>query len=193
MILISDPEILQVFPVFFLVIEIAKLYNVPFEPDAAVMEPKGEEAVEYSTSQGVPLIDFGAGAVGPPPLPVQRPIGFDLPNEKGATSATPAPLQPLRPGTSNEKNGLLDSSNQPEPPPKNPSPPPNYDSIIHNPPTNRPTPKPRTTVNSDEFPELPNVPHGTPQHMPTKPADNDEDGIDFDDLAKRFEALKKKK
>lgn len=151
------------------------------------MKPEGEEAVEYSSSQGVPLIDFGGGAVGPPPLPFQRPIGFDLQNEKGG--ACSAPLS--TPAVSPEKNGLLDSIDTPaDPDPiKNPSPPPNYDSIIHNP---RPVPKPRTTVNSDEFPELPNVPHGTPKHLPPKPDEKD-DTIDFDDLAKRFEALKKKK
>lgn len=89
-----------------------------------------------------------------------------------------------------EKNGLLDSINTPaEPEPKNPSPPPKYETLVHNP---RPVPAPRTTVNSDDFPELPSVPHGTPKHVPAKPDDKDGD-IDFDDLAKRFEALKKKK
>ena len=174
------------FPHFRSAIEIAKLYNVPFEPDEAVMKPEAAEEVQYSFSQGVPLIDFGAGAVGPPPLPFERPIGFDLSKSKGESSAQQPPLPP---GMNPEKNGLFDSIDTPAPEPKNPSPPPKYETLIHDPP--RPVPKPRTTVNSDEFPELPNVPHVTPK-QPTKP-DAKDDSIDFDDLAKRFEALKKKK
>ena len=54
-----------------------------------------------------------------------------------------------------------------------------------------------TDTNLD-LPELPTVPSGTPSHDPSpdtkdpKGGDDDED-IDFDDLTRRFEALKKKK
>ena len=168
--------------------EIAKLYNVPFEPDPEVMKPE-EEAVEYSFSQGVPLIDFGAGAVGPPPLPFERPIGFDVENPKagGSQAAGPSSPPPMNP-----EKGSLDAPPAAAPPvlPSNPSPPPTYDTVV---PSSRPVPKPRTTVPNDElFPELPAVPQGTPQHQP-KGTDNSDEQIDFDDLAKRFEALKKKK
>jgi len=48
-----------------------------------------------------------------------------------------------------------------------------------------------------DLPELPTVPSGTPSHDPspdTKKGDDDnDDDIDFDDLTRRFEALKKKK
>lgn len=164
--------------------EIAKLYNVPFEPDAEVMKPAGaEEAVDYSFSQGVPLIDFGAGAVGPPPLPFERQIGFDFKPPPGSASAPPPAQRPAN----KEKSDHYVPSDEPAEPPVDSSPPPTYDTIV---PNDRPVPKPRTTVNSDLFPELPNVPRSTPV-LPKTPGD--EETIDFDDLAKRFEALKKRK
>lgn len=63
---------------------------------------------------------------------------------------------------------------------------------------NKPKPQPRSKMTNEDniFPDLPNVPLDLPDvpsgggnNDPAKP-DNDE--IDFDDLAKRFEELKKK-
>lgn len=156
---------------------------MPFEPDAEVMNPSSaEDAVQYSFSQGVPLIDFGAGAVGPPPLPFERPIGFDVKPPIG-TSSGPPPAQP----SMTEKPGHFTPADAPPDPPIDSSPPPKYEAVV---PDDRPVPKPRTTINSDVFPELPNVPRTTP--VQPKGPDQDE-SIDFDDLAKRFEALKKRK
>lgn len=67
---------------------------------------------------------------------------------------------------------------------------------------NKPKPQPRSkmppavqpTAPSMDIPQLPNVPMDLPD-IPTdevKP-NNNEDDIDFDDLSKRFENLKKRK
>ncbi|XP_075970870.1 increased sodium tolerance 1-like protein [Anticarsia gemmatalis] len=86
--------------------------------------------------------------------------------------------------------------------------PPAYDSIHHDLPAHVPTPQPRSRVPpTNHFPELPelpsvpsdlilpSVPHSnnsnTSQDTPTAPGAPDE--IDFDDLNRRFEELKKKK
>lgn len=61
---------------------------------------------------------------------------------------------------------------------------------------NKPKPQPRSKMTNEDniFPDLPNVPMDLPDipggDSHPKP-DNDE--IDFDDLAKRFEELKKKR
>lgn len=44
-----------------------------------------------------------------------------------------------------------------------------------------------------DLPELPGVPADTPVHGNTPDGKDDDDDIDFDDLTRRFEALKKKK
>lgn len=86
--------------------------------------------------------------------------------------------------------------------------PPAYDSIHHDLPAHVPTPQPRSRVPpTNHFPELPelpsvpsdlllpSVPHSnnsdTAPGAPTAPGPSDE--IDFDDLNRRFEELKKKK
>ncbi|XP_047020023.1 IST1 homolog isoform X1 [Helicoverpa armigera] len=89
--------------------------------------------------------------------------------------------------------------------------PPAYDSIQHDlphvPPPQVPTPQPRSRVPPNHFPELPelpsvpsdlilpSVPHSndsnTSNNQPNAP--NAPDEIDFDDLNRRFEELKKKK
>ena len=52
---------------------------------------------------------------------------------------------------------------------------------------------PSSTSPDLEFPDLPSVPSDTPLGGNTPQPDDDDDDIDFDDLTKRFEALKKKK
>ena len=58
------------------------------------------------------------------------------------------------------------------------------------------------SANNLDIPELPEIPSGTPTHTANnfddeddedKKVNNEEEDIDFDDLTKRFEALKKKK
>ena len=55
-----------------------------------------------------------------------------------------------------------------------------------------PAPAPAPGSNVLDLPDLPVVPSDTPLGGNT-PQGNDDDDIDFDDLTKRFEALKKKK
>ena len=56
---------------------------------------------------------------------------------------------------------------------------------------------PSVTDSNLDLPELPTVPSGTPSHDPSPDTKDvkgdDEEDIDFDDLTRRFEALKKKK
>lgn len=54
-------------------------------------------------------------------------------------------------------------------------------------------PPPASAPGDDDFPNLPNVPSDLPD-VPTQSSDNKpDDDIDFDDLSRRFEELKKKK
>lgn len=78
-------------------------------------------------------------------------------------------------------------------------PPPSYDSLSPDDnlaESNKPKPQPRSKLPQDSFgaggsamPDLPNV----PLDLPDIPDDANNDDIDFDDLSKRFEALKKRK
>lgn len=51
-----------------------------------------------------------------------------------------------------------------------------------------PKPAPRAKIDNNTFPDLPELP-SVPSDSPSAPKDD----LDFDDLTKRFEALKKKK
>ncbi|KAG4069934.1 hypothetical protein HA402_015158 [Bradysia odoriphaga] len=85
-----------------------------------------------------------------------------------------------------------------------PSRPPTYSSVINNDNNNqnlnKPKPQPRSKMTNEEniFPDLPNVPMDLPD-IPGSGSGGDNhpkpnnDEIDFDDLAKRFEELKKKR
>lgn len=79
-------------------------------------------------------------------------------------------------------------------------PPPSYDSLSPDDnlaESNKPKPQPRSKIlpgagggNNSSFPELPNV----PLDLPDVPDDtNNSEEIDFDDLSRRFEELKKRK
>lgn len=78
-------------------------------------------------------------------------------------------------------------------------PPPSYDSLspddnLAESSNNKPKPQPRSKIlpgagNNSSFPELPNV----PLDLPDVPDDTNNEEIDFDDLSRRFEELKKRK
>lgn len=75
-------------------------------------------------------------------------------------------------------------------------PPPSYDSLSPDDnlaASNKPKPQPRSkmspTAQDSSMPDLPNV----PLDLPDIPDDTNNEEIDFDDLSKRFEALKKRK
>ncbi|XP_055707569.1 IST1 homolog isoform X2 [Phlebotomus papatasi] len=195
-------------------IEIAKNYNIEYEPDPQVMREAKEDGVLIDLSDsarnnldgGVPqppgFIDFPQ----PPPLPqmpqppTRKP--FDYPNMmggfSGGASAPPFTynIPPNPPGPSGEKKDLninTDFTNN-----ERHSLPPPYSTIspddnLQN--SSKPKPQPRSKIPPDmgdnsaqPFPNLPNVPNDLPE-VPHE--DNDE--IDFDDLSRRFEELKKKK
>lgn len=182
--------------------EIAKSLNVLYEPDEQLLEsenPKSIYGVDAVTT--IPLLDFNSELIGPPPIPpsippnhnstshIVRPIGFDLPSppsHQPSSSHTspinqPDPNAMPKPNPTSRLDKLANELHQATQPKKGPldrSPPPNYDSVIAG-------------------PSAPSAldPPSPPTHQPNafKGADGDESDIDFDDLAKRFEALKKAK
>ncbi|XP_037733491.1 IST1 homolog isoform X2 [Chelonia mydas] len=130
-------------------IEIAKNYNVPYEPDSVVME----------IFNGVPVGTYQPFAnLHPPPIPAAPPMYEsvdDLSTDKDVSSAQvagpgPKPEASTKPGT-----GAPDI----------------YDNFV--------------------LPELPSVPDTLPMASAGANTSASED-IDFDDLSRRFEELKKK-
>ncbi|XP_059393000.1 IST1 homolog isoform X2 [Carassius carassius] len=167
-------------------IEIAKNYNVPYEPDAMVRPEVclGEEAdlIDVDSDFKKPGAGGGGGgggggftapAVGMP-MPMPMPTAFNYPMPKGA--------EPF--------NGSVGFSNFQAPvrggqPPQLPSCPPTYESVSAS-----PAPSAQIYDNSS-LPELPSVPDTLPASSFGAKA-NTSDDIDFDDLSRRFEELKKK-
>ncbi|XP_063169166.1 IST1 homolog isoform X2 [Candoia aspera] len=192
-------------------IEIAKNYNVPYEPDSVVMAeaPAGVEADlidvgfvdDIKKGGGGGSGGFMAPLPGPEgvlPLPMPSPVPpFSYPRPKGPESFNGLPVGTYQPFT-----GLH--------PPPIPAIPPTYESVYdentdkeapslhvvtgpHVKPEAKgqpPVPMPRS---GDRFvlPELPSVPDTLPAASAgTSTSASDE--IDFDDLSRRFEELKKK-
>ncbi|XP_030313349.1 IST1 homolog isoform X1 [Calypte anna] len=197
-------------------IEIAKNYNVPYEPDSVVMAeaPAGEEAVliDVGFTDDVKKGGTGGGGGGftAPmvphdglvPMPVMMPMPMPTP--------TPPFSYPPPKGPENF-NGLPGGTYQPFPnihPPPIPANPPTYESIEDpnaekdtSAPAAGPGPKPEASSKPkaaapdalDNFvlPELPSVPDTLPAASAGAHSSASED-IDFDDLSRRFEELKKK-
>ncbi|BFZ24848.1 hypothetical protein BsWGS_27887 [Bradybaena similaris] len=215
-------------------VEIAKTYNVPFEPDPTVMQhdeilmaenllidldaddkknqgrgggggggggirggvgapqpmnyPPYNAAAHQATYPTMP-----AGAV-PPPLPSNMPHGSynGFSNQppaynSGAHSAPPGPPN-------------FDGLYTPQKPAQPPGPP-NFDSL-YTPQKPAQPPGPSVSVSAppargheDIFPELPTVPNNTLPDIGSSVGDGTTGGddVDFDDLTRRFEQLKKKK
>ncbi|KAM3961585.1 increased sodium tolerance 1-like protein [Aphomia sociella] len=203
-------------------IEIAKNYNVEYTPDEQVMrEDEGRDALLIDTS-GPPMPPGFIGYPQPPPIPLLPDLPplqpFNYPTKPsggnvGGFIATPpsnfgGPSQPYKPMGYNMPPGVdsKDLSNsflQDE----MSNFPPAYDSINHDVPAHVPTPQPRPRLqnqnpqnNLPELPELPSVPSDL--ILPSVPHRNDSntnannssapDEIDFEDLNRRFEELKKK-
>ncbi|XP_017940077.1 IST1 homolog isoform X1 [Manacus vitellinus] len=129
-------------------IEIAKNYNVPYEPDSVVME----------NFSGLPVGTYQPFTnIHPPPIPANPPT-YESIDEPNADKDIAAPV----PG--------------PEPKPEA-------------------SPKPRAgapnTFDNFVLPELPSVPDTLPTASAGANSSASED-IDFDDLSRRFEELKKK-
>ncbi|XP_051661624.1 IST1 homolog isoform X2 [Manacus candei] len=129
-------------------IEIAKNYNVPYEPDSVVME----------NFSGLPVGTYQPFTnIHPPPIPANPPT-YESIDEPNADKDIAAPV----PG--------------PEPKPEA-------------------SPKPKAgapnTFDNFVLPELPSVPDTLPTASAGANSSASED-IDFDDLSRRFEELKKK-
>lgn len=190
-------------------IEIAKNYNVEYEPDPQVMA-EGQDTMLIDiggngesrnnldqASGGVPQPIGFIGFPQPPLLPdggfnpmdAEKPImGFVPP--AGPAASTKDQNVPYNPAAFSYNIPLDDSnSNKVEndlPPPYSSFPP-----DLNKQSDQTPKPQPRSKMLSDDFqlPDLPAVPteNDTPNEV-----SNSED-IDFDDLMKRFEDLKKRK
>ncbi|XP_056381861.1 IST1 homolog [Hyla sarda] len=187
-------------------IEIAKNYNVPYEPDSVVMAevPTGVEADLIDVGFSDDIKKGGSGGGG----------GFGVPMPTMPAMHMPTPSIPFNypvaggPDTFNGPSvGIYQPFANQNPPamgmglPPIPSMPPTYESIgdsgpqANAPPLDgnpQPVAKPRTKI-PDNFvlPELPSVPDTLPNASAGTGASNSED-IDFDDLSRRFEELKKK-
>ncbi|XP_072837022.2 IST1 homolog [Pogona vitticeps] len=197
-------------------IEIAKNYNVPYEPDSVVMAeaPTGVEAdlidvgfVDEARKGGrgggggggftAPLVGPDGVVPMPMPMPMPSPVPpFSYPPPKGPENLNGLPMGTYQPFTSLH-------------PPQIPATPPTYESIedvgtdkeVPSSQVTGPGPKPDGWVRppvplprkGDNFvlPELPSVPDTLPAASVGGSGSASED-IDFDDLSRRFEELKKK-
>ncbi|XP_044742405.1 IST1 homolog [Chrysoperla carnea] len=211
-------------------IEIAKNYSIPYEPDPEVM--KGERGVDALLDIGErnDTNNLGGGGGGmpqppgfigfpqPPLLPVNSGMGggytpfnypnpspsnsggFVVPHSKPSTPSAPkvpygAPLSyNIPPGAETKDlntNFMLDFDDDIPPPSYDSvSPDENQQNINKNVPYGKPKPQPRSKMPPpSDYPELPELPNVPSDNLST----NKEDDIDFDDLARRFEELKKKK
>ncbi|KAL4710445.1 hypothetical protein ACJJTC_008847 [Scirpophaga incertulas] len=204
-------------------IEIAKNYNVEYVPDEQVMrEEEGHDALLIDMN-GPPQPPGFIGYPHPPPLPAmpnlpppsvtpfnyppQQPShgkvgGFISPPNYGGPSRPPMDYD-LPPGA--DSKSLTNSFLQDE----MHNLPPAYDSIHHDlpAPVLKPTPTPRSKPPQDSIPDLPELPSvptdlGLPSvphsgsniaSAPGNTPGNASDEIDFEDLNRRFEELKKKK
>ncbi|KAF8784302.1 IST1 homolog [Argiope bruennichi] len=195
-------------------IEIAKSHNVPYEPDNEVLAEE-EHALEAIVSE--PLINLGDDprppqpgfVTGPSPQEktmypgvqypqpdLPKPFNYPIPNVCAKGSEVPpipsvAPSGPYPGPVSNPENIGFNVD----------IPAPSYESVFgDNPPLPQnsgvqsppamPTPAPRSKFPVDSLPELPSVPNTV---LPELGEGNTGDDVDFDDLAKRFEELKKRK
>ncbi|XP_077166493.1 IST1 homolog [Paroedura picta] len=189
-------------------IEIAKNYNVPYEPDSVVMAeaPAGVEAdlIDVGFVDDVKKGGRGGGGGGSGGFiaPLTGPDGIvPMP------MPSPAPPFSYPPPKGLDFNGLPVGTYQPFPslhPPQIPATPPMYESIddvsAGKDEASRvagPGPKPEVVAKPpslhDNFvlPELPSVPDTLPAASAGVSTSASED-IDFDDLSRRFEELKKK-
>ncbi|OWR45130.1 IST1 homolog [Danaus plexippus] len=198
-------------------IEIAKNYNVEYTPDEQVMrEEEGRDAmlIDINSPPNPPgFIGYPQQPPMPqmPSLPPPTVTPFNYPSvpsggKVGGFIATPSYGEPSKtnynipPGVDSRSlnNSFLQEEMHNLPPA--------YDSIAHDMPAHVPTPQPRRVQPTNYFPELPELP-SVPSDLilPSVPHSNNSnttnqnndssapDEIDFEDLNRRFEELKKKK
>lgn len=191
-------------------IEIARSYNVPFEPDPSVMAQDEIFAAENllidldenKKSGGSGYGPGGGGGGGgflepqkyppqpqPPGPPSQGAMYYPPPSQSQPPMdmKMPPPVPNVPPaGTATYPPSGQGAGMTPSAPTKGLeySPPPAYST---NPPSPRQVQRPM-----DSFPDLPAVPNSTLPDPPGSTSAGGED-VDFDDLSRRFEELKKKK
>ncbi|XP_076989025.1 IST1 homolog isoform X2 [Tamandua tetradactyla] len=165
-------------------IEIAKNYNVPYEPDSVVMAeaPPGVETdlidVGFTddVKKGGPGRGGGGGgfitAVGGPDGTVPMPMPMPSPNTPFSYPLPKGPVDDINADKNVSSSQIVGPGPKPEASAK---------------------PPPRPVDNYDNFvlPELPSVPDTLPSASAGANTSASED-IDFDDLSRRFEELKKK-
>ncbi|OXU24123.1 hypothetical protein TSAR_010137 [Trichomalopsis sarcophagae] len=190
-------------------IEIAKIYNVEYEPDPQIMA-EGQDAL---------LIDIGSGGQAPNNLDqasggMPQPAGFigypqpPLPLAmNNAAGGPPLPMGFTAPSTSSiekdENNHFnpaafsynipLDKANPNKPDEDLPPPYGSFPPDLNKQSDQKPKPQPRSKMPMNDFnlPDLPAVPSDT--DAPPNASGGENDDIDFEDLMKRFENLKKRK
>nr|XP_020465980.1 IST1 homolog isoform X2 [Monopterus albus] len=178
-------------------IEIAKNYNVPYEPDAMPEVCPGEEAdlidVDTDKKSGGGGGGGGGGFTAPPmPMPMPMPtmpmppaFNYQPPNAAGPYNAPVGTYNSFQPPMGGGQ------------PPQLPTSPPTYESIDDltdnsSVPPQAVGPGPSSKLfDHNALPDLPSV----PDTLPTSSFGGNtatSDDIDFDDLTRRFEELKKK-
>lgn len=156
---------------------------IPVDPNSIGFQPENDEKdLSMSRKPGDPSGggsvgggSVGGGSVGGGGGSFFLPAGFD--------SSAPPPSYDSSVAASGGQNRPISSA-----PPSNLGAPPSSLGAL------RPTPAPRSNTRSPGVPQLPDVPADSPSDGSKDGARSpDEETIDFDDLARRFEALKKKK
>ncbi|CAH1118000.1 unnamed protein product [Phaedon cochleariae] len=200
-------------------IEISKCYNIPYEPDPQIMAmERGNDALLIDLSSnnsnnlgggGMPQPPGFMGYPLPPPLPhlmdpMPGPAAFSYPpmNEKELNVGPSAPPSGFSYNIppEDEKESNTDNTDNNLPTYHNlypgvnlqetPTDPTLDDNMEDN--DDKPKPAPRLKMNGKTYdlPELPSVPSTLPQ--PHGSNSQTKDDIDFDDLTRRFNELKKK-
>ncbi|XP_034738197.1 IST1 homolog isoform X3 [Etheostoma cragini] len=186
-------------------IEIAKNYNVPYEPDAMVRPEVslGEDAnlidVDNDKKSGRGGGGGGGGGFTAPnaamPMPMSMPMPMHMPMPTAFNYPPPKGAEPYNApvGTYNDFQHPMGGGL----PPQLPSCPPTYESIddlTEKPfvPSQAVGPGPSSQLfDNNALPELPSVPDTLPTSSFGRNTTSSDD-IDFDDLTRRFEELKKK-
>ncbi|XP_051235781.1 IST1 homolog [Dicentrarchus labrax] len=182
-------------------IEIAKNYNVPYEPDAMVRPEVccGEEAdlIDVDTDKK-PRGGGGGGGGGftapAAPMPMGMPMPMPMPTAFNYPPPNMADQFHVPVGTYNNFQHPMGGGH----PPQLPTSPPTYESIddltSNKPsvPSQAVAPGPSSKLfDNNALPELPSVPDTLPASSFGGNTTTSDD-IDFDDLTRRFEELKKK-
>ncbi|XP_069688870.1 IST1 homolog isoform X1 [Periplaneta americana] len=175
------------------------------QPPLLPQQPPDFQPFSYPNQPKVPPTSSSGGFVAPPPLPSQAPNAPNAPFAYGVPfSYNIPPGNDMGPGydaASKPLNTNLQDTSLP--PPYSSFPPDLHDNNKQS--DEKPKPAPRSKLSPDggpgkppggfmDLPELPSVPTDSfpPPDEPVGPG-NSNDDIDFDDLTRRFEDLKKKK